>query len=321
MSRYILGRLVSLLFVLWVVSMITFTLMHSVPGGPFDETNQRLPAAAKANILRKYGLDQPVWQQYLNYMGNVLRFDFGIPFQVPTTTVSDLIAKSWFITAQVGLMTIGLAYSLGLIVGIVAAYHQNSWIDTAVTFMAMLGITVPNFVIALWLILIFSVRLKVLPSGGWSEPDDWLIPGVFSKDWVLPVLAYALAPFSLVARYTRASVVDALHGDYVRTARAKGLSERMVLGRHVLKNALIPMITALGPEIPNLLTGSIFIEAIFRIPGLGKFFVTSTFNRDYPMIMALVLIIATLWGVTYLLTDIVYVWVDPRIRLGAKGGT
>ena len=321
MIRYIFGRLVSLLFVLWVVSMITFALMHSVPGGPFDETNQRLPAAAKANILRKYGLDQPVWQQYLNYMGSVLRFDFGIPFQVPTTTVSDLIAKSWFITAQVGLMTIVLAYSLGLIVGTVAAYHQNSWIDTAVTFMAMLGITVPNFVIALWLILIFSVRLKVLPSGGWSEPDNWLIPGVFSKDWILPVLAYALAPFSLVARYTRASVVDAIHGDYVRTARAKGLSERMVLWRHVLKNALIPMITALGPEIPNLLTGSIFIEAIFRIPGLGKFFVTSTFNRDYPMIMALVLIVATLWGVTYLLTDIVYVWVDPRIRLGAKGGT
>jgi len=321
MIRYIFGRLVSLLFVLWVVSMITFALMHSVPGGPFDETNQRLPAAAKANILRKYGLDQPVWQQYLNYMGSVLHFDFGIPFQVPTTTVSDLIAKSWFITAQVGLMTIVLAYSLGLIVGIVAAYHQNSWIDTAVTFMAMLGITVPNFVIALWLILIFSVRLKVLPSGGWSEPDNWLIPGVFSKDWILPVLAYALAPFSLVARYTRASVVDAIHGDYVRTARAKGLSERMVLWRHVLKNALIPMITALGPEIPNLLTGSIFIEAIFRIPGLGKFFVTSTFNRDYPMIMALVLIVATLWGVTYLLTDIVYVWVDPRIRLGAKGGT
>jgi peptide/nickel transport system permease protein len=321
MIRYIFGRLVSLLFVLWVVSMITFALMHSVPGGPFDETNQRLPAAAKANILRKYGLDQPVWQQYLNYMGSVLRFDFGIPFQVPTTTVSNLIAKSWFITAQVGLMTIVLAYSLGLIVGTVAAYHQNSWIDNAVTFIAMLGITVPNFVIALWLILIFSVRLKVLPSGGWSEPDNWLIPGVFSKDWILPVLAYALAPFSLVARYTRASVVDAIHGDYVRTARAKGLSERMVLWRHVLKNALIPMITALGPEIPNLLTGSIFIEAIFRIPGLGKFFVTSTFNRDYPMIMALVLIVATLWGVTYLLTDIVYVWVDPRIRLGAKGGT
>lgn len=319
MLRYILGRLVSLLFVLWVVSVITFGLMHSVPGGPFDETNQRLPPAAKQNILRKYGLDQPVWRQYLNYMGNVLRFDFGIPYQQPTTTVTRLIADSWLITAQIGLMTILLSFGLGILVGIFAAYHQNSWIDNVVTFMAMLGITVPNFVVASWLILLFAVRWAVLPSGGWNEPDQWIIPGLLSKNWILPVFAYALAPFSLVARYTRSSIVDAIRGDYVRTARAKGLGERAVMGRHVLRNSLIPMVTALGPEIPNLLTGSIFIEAIFRIPGLGKFFVTSTFNRDYPMIMALVLLIAVLWGVTYLLTDILYTLIDPRVRLGARG--
>ncbi len=321
MTRYVIGRLVSLLFVLWVVSMITFTLMHAVPGGPFDETNQRLPPAAKANIMRKYGLDQPVWRQYLNYMWNALHGDFGIPYQMPTATVTELIAKTWIITAQVGLMTIALSFGLGIIVGIIAAYHQNSWIDNVVTFLAMLGITVPNFVVALWLILFFSVRLKLLPGGGWNEPGEWVIPGLFSKTWILPVIAYSLAPFSLVARYTRASLVDALHADYVRTARAKGLMERTIMWRHVLKNALIPMVTALGPEIPNLLTGSIFIEATFRIPGLGKYFVTSTFNRDYPMIMALVLLIAVLWGVTYLLTDITYTRIDPRVRLGAEGGT
>lgn len=321
MLAYILGRLASLLFVLWVVSVITFGLMHAVPGGPFDETNQRLPPAAKQNILRKYGLDQPVWRQYLNYMGNVLRFDFGIPYQQPTTTVAQLIADSWFITAQIGLMTIALSFGLGILTGMFAAYHQNSWLDNVVTFIAMLGITLPNFVVALWLILLFAVRWAVLPSGGWNEPEQWLIPGLLSKNWILPVVAYALAPFSLVARYTRSSVVEAIRGDYVRTARAKGLSEKAVMWRHVLKNSLIPMITALGPEIPNLLTGSIFIEAIFRIPGLGKFFVTSTFNRDYPMIMALVLLIAVLWGLTYLLTDILYTWIDPRVRLGAKGDT
>ncbi len=319
MLRYILGRLVSLLFVLWVVSMITFSLMHAVPGGPFDETNQRLPPAAKENILRKYGLDQPVWRQYLNYMSNVLQFDFGIPYQQPTTTVAQLIADSWLITAQIGLMTILLSFGLGILVGMFAAYHQNSWIDNVVTFNAMLGITVPNFVVATWLILLFAVRWQILPSGGWNEPDQWLIPGVLSKNWILPVLAYAMAPFSLVARYTRSSIVEAIRGDYVRTARAKGLGERAIMSRHVLKNSLIPMITALGPEIPNLLTGSIFIEAIFRIPGLGKFFVTSTFNRDYPMIMALVLLIAVLWGVTYLATDILYTFIDPRVRLGARG--
>ena len=319
MTGYILGRLVSLLFVMWVVSMITFSLMHAVPGGPFDETNQRLPPAAKANILKKYGLDEPVWRQYLNYMGNVLRFDFGVPFQQPTTTVTELIASSWRVTAGLGLLTIGFSFTFGFIFGLIAAYYQNSWIDTIVTFMAMLGITVPSFVIALWLILFFSTRLDILPSGGWSEPQNWIIPGVLSKDWIMPVLAYSLAPFSIVARYTRASVVDAIHADYVRTARAKGLRETVVVWRHVLRNALIPMVTVLGPILPDLITGSIFIEAIFRIPGLGKYFVTSTFNRDYPMIMALVLLIATLWGVVYLGTDILYTRIDPRIRLTGGG--
>lgn len=320
MARYLIGRIVSLVFVIWIVSMITFFLMHSVPGGPFDEGKQRLPDAAKANILRKYGLDRPIWEQYLRYISHALRFDFGIPYQMPTETVASLIRKTWFITAQVGMMTVALAFGGGIIVGVIAAYHRGSWIDTIVTFIATLGITLPNFVVALWMILFFSVYLKVLPMGGWNEPGEWLIPGVFSKNWIMPVLAYALAPFSLVARYTRSSVLEALQADYVRTARAKGLRDNVILRRHVMKNAAIPMITALGPVIPDLLTGSIFIEATFRIPGLGKYFVTSTFNRDYPMIMALILLIAVLWGITYLLTDIAYTWVDPRVRFSARGG-
>jgi ABC-type dipeptide/oligopeptide/nickel transport system permease component len=316
MARYLLGRLLSLVFVLFVVSLITFTLMHAVPGGPFDEGKQRLPDAAKANILRKYGLDQPVWKQYVKYMWSALHLDFGIPYQVPTETVTSLIAKTWFITFQVGMMTVVLAFGTGLVLGTLAAYRRGSWIDTSVTFLSMLGTTLPNFVVALWLILAFAYGLKILPSGGWNEPNDWLIPGVFSKNWILPVLAYALMPMAQVARYTRASMVDALQSDYVRTARAKGLRDRSILSRHVLKNAAIPMVTALGPIIPDLITGSIFIEAVFRIPGLGKYFVTSTFNRDYPMIMALILLIALLWGVTYILTDLAYVVLDPRVRLG-----
>jgi peptide/nickel transport system permease protein len=320
MARYILGRLLSLGLVLFIVSIITFTLMHSVPGGPFDETNQRLPPAAKANILRKYGLDQPVWRQYLNYMGNALRGDFGIPFQQPTTTVTALIGQTWIVSAQLGLMTIIVAFGLGIPIGIYAAYNQNSWIDNAVTFVAMLGITVPSFVIGMWLLLIFSVRLGWLPMGGWNEPENWIVPGFFSKDWIMPVTAYALGPLSVIARYTRASVVDAIRSDFVRTARAKGLGTYTIMTRHVLRNALIPMITVFGTEIPNLLTGSIFVETIFRVPGLGKFFVISTFNRDYPMIMALVLLISVLWGITYLVTDILYTRVDPRVRLGYEGG-
>ncbi len=319
MTRYILERIASLILVLFAVSIIVFTLMHSVPGGPFDVSKGRLPPAAKENILRKYGLDKPVWQQYLNYMSHALRFDFGIPYQQPQTTVAKLIGKTWAVTVQVGLMTILVAFSLGIFAGMYAAYHQNSWVDNVVTFTATLGVTVPNFVVAMWFILFFAVARQWLPMGGWSASGQCLVGSYLCTDWILPVIAYALAPMAIVARYTRASIVDVKRADYVRTARAKGVSERVVMRRHVFRNAQIPMVTALGTEIPNLITGSIFIESIFRINGLGKFFVTSTLNRDYPMIMATFLLVALLWGITYMLTDIAYTWIDPRVRLGSKG--
>lgn len=319
MIRYILGRLLSLVFVILAVSMITFSLMHAVPGGPFDEDKQPLPPAAKANILRKYGLDQPVWKQYLNYMSNAVRFDFGIPYQQPTTTVSELITSTWRVTAQVGIMTILVAFTFGLTLGIVAGYNQNSWIDTVVTFLSTSGFIMPSFVLGTLSILLFAVYLDWLPMGGWGQ-TGCLVDRYFCQDWILPVLAYALAPIAIIARYTRSSVIEYLNADFVRTARAKGLGERSIMLRHVLRNALIPMVTVMGPIIPDLMTGSIFIESIFRIPGLGKYFVTSTFNRDYPMVMATVLLIALLWGLVYLATDIVYTWVDPRVRLGAQEG-
>ncbi|MBI1296309.1 ABC transporter permease subunit [bacterium] len=319
MTRYVLGRLISLVFVVIAVSMITFSLMHAVPGGPFDELNQPLPPAAKENILRKYGLDQPVWQQYLNYMSNAVRFDFGIPYQQPTTTVAELIASTWKVTAQVGLVTIIFAFTMGLTLGIVAGYNQNSWIDTVVTFLSTSGFIMPNFVIGTLSILFFSVYLGWMPMGGWGQ-TGCLVGNYFCKDWILPVFAYSLAPLAVIARYTRSSVIEYLNADFVRTARAKGLNETSIMIRHVMRNALIPMVTVMGPIIPDLMTGSIFIESIFRIPGLGKYFVTSTFNRDYPMVMATVLLIAVLWGLVYLFTDLLYTWIDPRVRLGAKEG-
>ncbi|MBX3000427.1 MAG: ABC transporter permease [Caldilineaceae bacterium] len=319
MTQYIVGRLFSLVFVIIAVSMITFSLMHAVPGGPFDEDKQPLPPAAKANIMRKYGLDQPVWRQYINYMSNAVRFDFGIPYQQPTTTVSELISRTWKITAQVGILTILFAFSVGLTLGIIAGFNQNSWIDTFVTFLSMLGFIMPSFVIGTLAVLFFAVYLGWFPMGGWGE-TGCLVDRYFCRDWVLPVIAYALAPMAIVARYTRSSVIEYLNADFVRTARAKGLGPRTVMLRHVLRNAMIPMVTAMGPIIPDLMTGSIFIESIFRIPGLGRYFVTSTFNRDYPMIMATVLLIALLWGIVYLLTDILYTRLDPRVRLGAREG-
>jgi len=207
-------------------------------------------------------------------------------------------------------MAILVAFSSGLAFGIIAAIKQNTWIDYVVTFISTLGLTVPSFVIAIWLVLIFAVLLHWVPTGGWPSATngDW-------KTMILPVITLALGPSALVARYTRSSLIEVIHSDYIRTARAKGLSERMVIMRHALKNALIPLITILGPQIPNLITGTIFVEVIFRVPGLGKFFVSSIYLRDYPMIMATMLLVATLWSITYLLSDILYTVVDPRIRL------
>jgi ABC-type dipeptide/oligopeptide/nickel transport system permease component len=201
-------------------------------------------------------------------------------------------------------MALALAFGLGIPLGIIAAYKQNTWVDYTATLFSVFGFVTPHFVWGIFFILIFSLTLKWLPTGGWDEP----------KQWLMPVVAYALAPLAVVARYTRASVVEAIRSDYVRTARAKGLRERAVMLRHVLRNALIPMVTVFGPIVPDLITGSIFVEAIFRVPGLGKFWVTSTFERDYPMIIGLTVFFALLIGLTYLITDILYVYIDPRIK-------
>ena len=310
MVLYLFGRVSGIGVVFVIVSILAFVLMHSIPGGPFDETNNPLPPAAKANILRKYGLDRPLYEQYFNYMGSALHGDFGISFQSPTETVTQLITRAWPTSMQLGGMAILLAFIIGLTSGILAAVHQNTWIDYVVTFMSTLGITVPNFVIALWLLLVFAVGLGWLPTGGWPNS----LTGDL-RTLIMPVVTLALGPSALVARYTRSSLVEVLHQEYIRTARAKGLVEMAVVLRHALKNGLIPLITILGPQIPNLITGTIFVEVIFRVPGLGKFFVSSIYLRDYPMIMATMLLVATLWSTTYLLSDILYTVVDPRIRL------
>lgn len=313
MLVYLLGRLAGIVLVFIVVSMLAFALMHSVPGGPFDETNAPLPPAARENILHKYGLDRPVYEQYALYMWNALHGDFGISFQSPTETVMQLIARVWPTSMQLGALAILIATTFGLSSGIVAAVNQNTWLDYVVTFISTLGLTVPNFVVALWLLLVFAVGLGWLPTGGWPSGGD-----ADFRSIIMPAVTLSLGPMALVARYTRASLVEVMHAEYIRTARAKGLREHAVIIGHALKNALIPLITVLLPQIPNLITGTIFVEVIFRVNGLGKFFVTSIFVRDYPMIMATVLLVATLWSFTYLLSDLLYTVADPRIRLFGK---
>lgn len=308
MARYLLGRLAGIVVVLFIVSVVIFLLMHAIPGGPFDEDKVPLSPAAKANYLAKYGLDKPLPEQYVRYMANALRGDFGVPFQSPTETVTGLIGRTWPVSAMLGLVTLLVALPLGFLLGVLAAMRQNTWVDYVASSTATLGLTVPNFVVAVWLVLLFAVQWRLLPTGGWGE---WY-------HYILPVAALALAPLALTARYTRISILEVGRADYIRTARAKGLSKPQILWRHTLRNALIPLLTVLGPQIPNLITGTIFIESIFRVPGLGKFFVTSILRRDYPMIMALLLLVAVVWSLVYLITDILYVIVDPRVRLDKK---
>lgn len=320
MTGYIIRRLLSLVFVLFAVATIVFFLMNAVPGGPYGYGEHGHSEAALANLRARYGLDKPVIERYFIYLGNALRLDFGYSFATAgSPPVIDLIARVWPVTLHVGLYTILVAFSLGIFMGITSAYYRNGIIDNIVTFVATLGVTLPSFVIATWLLLIFGFQ------NGWGDQSKWIIgpiiPGgnaILSWDYFLPILTYALGPLAIVARYTRSSVADAMSADYIRTARAKGISERRIMTRHVLRNALIPMVTVLLPTIPDLLTGSLFIEAVYGIPGLGKFFVTSIFARDYPMIMALVLLIAGFWGLTYLITDILYTLIDPRIRVGGS---
>lgn len=304
-ARYLAGRVVGLFLVIIALSAATFALMHQVPGGPFT-SEKYMPPEAIANINRKYGLDQPVPVQYLKWLGAVVQGDFGIPFQSPTETVVTVVARAWPVTLTVGAITIGVAYGLGITFGVVAALWQNSWIDRAVTFVATLGLTLPNFIIGFLLVYFLSVKLRWLPTGGWGKPNQL----------IMPVIAYSLGPMAIVARYTRASMLEVLRSEYVRLARARGLPWHRILFRYVLRNALVPLITVLGPNIPDVLTGSIFVEGMFSIPGLGRFFTSSALFRDYPMIMAMMLLVAVLWGATYIISDILYGLADPRMRVG-----
>lgn len=310
MGRFIYLRIIGLFVTLLFLSLAVFLLMHSIPGGPFDlEGGDRgipMPEAVRKEILAQAGLDKPVHIQYLNYVWRAMHLDFGQSFARPNETVIGLIGRTWKVSIQLGLTTFILALVLGLILGMWAALHQNTWIDYITTTLSVGGTVFPNFVIAVVLVVIFGVLLKWLPTSGWEGP----------KYWIMPVIAYSLLPMSQVARFTRSSMIEVLGEDYIRTARAKGLAEKLVVVRHALKNAFIPIVTILGPIFADVITGSFYIETIFRIPGLGSFFTSSIFARDYTMIMGTTLLLAVLFSLVNLATDVLYTAIDPRIKYG-----
>ena len=310
MTAYVVQRLIGIVGVLLAVSVITFFMMHAVPGGPFDAAQKQeipVPESVRQEFLRKYQLDRPLPVQYVSFLASALRGDFGRSFRVDEP-VTEFIGRTWPVTLRLGLITMAIAFPLGLIAGMLAALRPNSWLDYLLSVAVVTNIVTPTFVVAILLIVVFSVRLQWLPTGGIGT---W-------KHWVMPVLAYSLAPTAVIARYTRVAMLEVTNTDYIRTARAKGLHERTVIGRHAFKNALIPLLTIMGPLAATMVTGSFFIETIFRIPGMGNQLTLAIYNRDYPVIMTLSLLWSTVIAVTYLVTDLLYAWIDPRVRLTGR---
>ncbi len=306
MIGYILVRLVSVAVTFFIVSIIIFLMMHAIPGGPFDAGDMPVPEAVRQQLLAQYGLDRPLYVQYLSYMGGVLRLDFGVPFQSPGETVLELLGRAWVPSLVLGGLGVLIGAPLGILLGMAAALRRNSWVDYLASTLATLGLTVPIFVVSMLLILVFSVWLGWLPSAGWGEPQRW----------ILPVIAYATIPLATYARYTRSAMLDTLNKPFVTVLRAKGLPERLIIFRHVLRNSAIPLVTVFLPMFIGTATGSIFVESMFRVPGLGSFFVSSIRTRDYPLEMALMLMLTVMFCLAYLLSDIVYAWLNPRIRHG-----
>ncbi|MGN6158216.1 MAG: ABC transporter permease [Devosia sp.] len=308
MTGFIIRRVISMAVTFIVVSIVIFLMMHSIPGGPFDGYEMPLPDNIKAKLMATLGLDKPLWEQYLRYMWGALHLDFGVPFQSPGDTVIGLVAHAWLPSVTLGGLGILFGAPIGILLGMAAALRRNTWVDYLASAVATLGLTIPVFIISTGLILVFAVWLKWTPASGWGEP----------KRWILPIMAYGAVPLATYARYARATMLDALNKPFVSVLRAKGLSERRIIFQHVLRNAAIPMVTIFPAMFVGIATGSIFVEAMFRVPGLGAYFVSSIDKRDYPLEMALMLLISALYSISYLLADILYAVLNPRIRIEGR---
>jgi oligopeptide transport system permease protein len=305
MLRYVLRRLLTAIPTLFLIITISFFLMRVAPGGPFNQ-ERGLNPVVKANLERAYHLDEPLWMQYLLYLGNLLRGDFGPSYNLPDFTVADLFRAGLPISIQLGLSALILALLVGGALGIVAALYQNRSADYAVIATATAGSTIPTFVIAPLFQLFFALTLKWFPVGGWGE-------GAFVNK-VGPILTLCLPQLAIVARLMRGSMIESLRSHHIRTARALGLPDYSVVIRHALRGALLPIISYAGPAAAALLTGSIIVETIFSIPGVGRYFVEAALNRDYTLVMGTVVVIAVFIIVFNLIVDVLYAVVDPRVR-------
>ena len=303
MRKLLLSRLLQAIPTLWVIATLTFFMTRFAPGGPFD-SEKAIAEEIRVKLESHFGLDRPLFEQYLIYLQNLLHGDLGPSFKYPEWDVSELIATAFPVSLTLGILSLLIALCIGIPIGMVAALRRNSWMDYLPMSLSMAGICLPTFVLGPLLIFALSTNLGVLPPVGWYGPEDW----------ILPSLTLGLFYAAYIARLTRAGMLETLQLDYIRTARAKGANSWRILTKHAAKGGLLPVVTFLGPAFAGLITGSFVIESIFFIPGLGKFFVTAAFNRDYTMVLGTVLFYATLIIFLNLLVDVLQAWLDPKAR-------
>jgi oligopeptide transport system permease protein len=302
--KFVTRRLLSIVPTVWAIVTITFFLIRLAPGGPFL-SEREIPAEARAALVAQYGLDRPLLVQYGRYLANVARFDLGPSYEYPSRTVREIIAASLPVSVQLGTLALVLALVIGVPVGAVAAFRHNTAWDYVPMSLAMLGVSIPNFVLGPILIFVFALTLRWLPPALWGSPAQMILPAV----------TLSAVYVAYIARLTRGGMLEVTRQDFVRTARAKGLPERLIVWRHALRGGLLPVVSFLGPAVARAVTGSIVVEKIFAIPGIGQSFVNAAFNRDYTLVMGIVLFYAGLLVVFNLLVDVAYGVLDPRVEL------
>lgn len=303
-AAYVLRRLGQTVFVIWVIATLTFILLRIIPGGPFDQEKALAPEVKQA-IEAKYGLNESVTVQYWHYISGVATGHLGYSYKYVGREVSEIVGESFPVSFQLGVFALVLSFLIGIPAGVFAASRHNTWKDSVTMIGAISSVSLPSFLVAAIMITVFCFGLDWLPVALWDGPQYY----------ILPVVVLGLRPAAIIARLTRASVLEVIQSDYIRTARAKGLAEQVILYKHVLKNSLIPVITFAGPLAAELLSGAFIIEHIFNIPGMGKHFIQSVTNRDYPLVIGVTLVFATLLVLANLLVDILYTYFDPRIKL------
>jgi ABC-type dipeptide/oligopeptide/nickel transport system permease component len=304
-SAFIIRRVLALIPTLLLIYSLTFFLMHSTPGGPWDSGEKPIPADVQERLKAAYGLDKPLWQQYTDFLGKAIRGDLGPSYTQRSRSVTEIIGETFPVSLQLAAVATAIATIVGIPLGILGAVRHNRPLDYLSTFVSVFGVSTPSYVVTSLLVLLLASNLHLVPTSGWD--------GVWSPKIIVPALSLALYPMAVLARYTRASLLEVLRTDYMRTARSKGLSERSILMRHGVRNALLPVITIAGVVLADVATGSFFVETIYQVPGIGRHFVQSISGRDYPVIIGTVLLLGLVVSVMNLVVDLIYPLLDPRI--------